>query len=200
MPKFPHLLSAVVFVIMLHGLINILNRFLNAFLFEEDCEQYGTKLFSCAMLEFLILHWLLTNKPKPFAYKYGLLLIQAELFLQLMHLMYKCQLFNMTIGDVLPFLDKTAVGSLNLFKIVAVLVMVYMLARFVMTNWDAKSGGDSSDSGSVDCDLKEDNRTIQDIYQGLPYGNISSCCSSNTQRTSSNNCRTSYQAPTPYRR
>ncbi|KAL1450423.1 hypothetical protein WDU94_002789 [Cyamophila willieti] len=133
----PPLVGAVFLVLLFHVLVNELNSYLS---WDEDCETPGTDVLSCSLLVFLILLWLISSKPK-LVKKFGLPLIQAELFLQLLHVLFLCGFFSLRLCDLVPQMAGSWLPCINVFKMVFTLVVLYFGGKYVSGFLDPKFGG-----------------------------------------------------------
>jgi hypothetical protein len=202
------LFSSIMLVMLLHAVVNILNRYVNALLMlDEDCDIPSSDVFSCSLLVFLALMWLLaSSQHKTRVKKYGLALIQAELLLQGMHIVFMCRLFSLRLCDILPILGDSHIGCLNLFKTLFVLWSGHMAIKMLMNFLNKKPNSDSCcepcpppECKDIGPNLAPPPQPVQYTSQNSPY-NGSCSSSSNISRSTPNCCRPTSNMYVPPRR
>ncbi|KAL1462283.1 hypothetical protein WDU94_014132 [Cyamophila willieti] len=150
--KFPLTqLGAILLVLFLHAFINVVNRYI-CFLWDDEYDVISeTDVFSCSLLVFILLLWLITFKRGCFD-MYGVPIIQAELFLQLFHAFLLCRIFSLRLCDIIPLLENTTFGCINIFKTALVLGSVYFIVKTAMSFLDS---GDDCGCSDSDCNSKK---------------------------------------------
>ncbi|KAL1459927.1 hypothetical protein WDU94_011872 [Cyamophila willieti] len=141
-------LSAVFVVFWLHVLVNIINRvIIEIFYSDSDPDK---SILNCSFLVMVIVFALLTLKPCNYA-RYARFLVGAEIFMQVLHLLWLAQLQCLLIGDILPFLEKYWIGQLALYKIALLVATLYILWLHFLANIEFKICWTPPPDDSWDC-------------------------------------------------
>jgi hypothetical protein len=103
-------LSCIGIVLILNTLVNMFNRFISELWL---CGDTSKRSINCATLLFALLLYLVTCQPRCYV-KFCVALIQAELLLQCFSFLWVTQICSVQIGDLIPALCDTAVGTCGL--------------------------------------------------------------------------------------